>query len=117
MTSAEGCFYVLITKSITKIGQRVQLIFKLTQHSRNENLLKSLIKYFECSYMEKYKSGNRNWVDFRVIKFDDIANKIIPFFQKHLIQGVKAKDFANWCKVAELMKEKKTPDYSRIKAN
>ena len=84
------------------------MIFKLTQHFRDENLMKSLIKYFECGYIEKYKSGNINWVDFRVTKFDDIANKIIPFFQKHLIQGVKAKDFANWCKVAELMKEKNT---------
>ena len=58
--SAEVCFYVLITKSTTKIGQRVQLIFKLTQHFRDENLMKSLIKYFECGYIEKYKSGNRN---------------------------------------------------------
>ena len=104
--SAEGCFYVLITKSTTKIRQRVQLIFKLTQHSRDENLMKSLIKYFECGYIEKDKSGNRNWIDFRVTKFNDIANKIIPFFQKHLIQGVKVLDFGDFCQVAYIMKNK-----------
>ena len=104
--SAEGCFYVLITKSTTKIGQRVQLIFKLTQHSRDENLMKSLIKYFECGYIDKDKSGNINWIDFRVTKFDDIANKIIPFFYLHLIQGVKVLDFVDFCQVADMMKNK-----------
>jgi HJR/Mrr/RecB family endonuclease len=40
-------------------------------------------------------------------KFDDIVNKIIPFFKKHPIQGVKAKNFKDFCKVVVLMKEKK----------
>ena len=47
-----------------------------------------------------------------VWKFDDITNKIIPFFpshfpketlegrgKKYLITGVKAQDFQDWCKV------------------
>jgi hypothetical protein len=32
--------------------------------------------------------------------------KIIPFFKKHNIIGEKSKDFADWCKVAELIKAK-----------
>ena len=56
-TSAEGCFYVLITNSNTKIGEKVQLIFQLTQHSRDENLMKSLIKYFGCGNL--YSNGNK----------------------------------------------------------
>ena len=43
---------------------------------------------------------------YRVTKFDDIVNKIIPFFKKYLILGVKALDFADFCKAAELMKNK-----------
>ena len=36
-TSAEGCFLVLVAKSnTTVIGRRVQLVFTLTQHSRDE---------------------------------------------------------------------------------
>ena len=59
-----------------------------------------------------------------VTKFYDIINKIIPFFpflqdlkrscrkEKHPIYGVKALDFADFCRAAELMKEKKhfTPE-------
>ena len=45
--------------------------------------------------------------DFRVTKKCDIQNIIIPFFKKHPVLGVKALDFADFCKVAEMMKEKK----------
>ena len=43
---------------------------------------------------------------FIVTKLSDIENKIIPLFKKHLIHGVKAKDFQDWCKVTELTKNK-----------
>jgi hypothetical protein len=36
-----------------------------------------------------------------------LTEKIIPFFVKYSIIGVKSLDFYDWCKVAELMKEKK----------
>lgn len=41
-----------------------------------------------------------------VTKFSDIYEKIIPFFQKYPIVGVKALDYADFCKAAELMKIK-----------
>ena len=41
-----------------------------------------------------------------VTKFDDNLNKIIPFFQKHRIIGVKEQDFLDWSDVAEMMKKK-----------
>ena len=34
------------------------------------------------------------------------SDKIIPFFEKYPIKGVKALDYADFCKVAELMKNK-----------
>ena len=42
----------------------------------------------------------------------DIQNKIIPFFNKYAIIGVKSLDFKDWCLVAELMQEGKhtTPE-------
>ena len=38
------------------------------------------------------------------IRFPDISSKIIPLFQEYPLQGVKANDFADFCKVAELMR-------------
>ena len=37
----------------------------------------------------------------------DIETKIVPFFQKYPIQGVKSLDFQDFCKVVELIKEKR----------
>ena len=105
-TSAEGCFMVRITESKTKIGGSVNLVFQITQHLREEELMQSLIKYFKCGYIEKDKSGNRNWINFRVYNFREINEKIIPFFKKYQIYGVKALDYLDWCKVAELMQNK-----------
>lgn len=45
--------------------------------------------------------------EYRVTKFFDIENKIIPLLKKYSILGVKSKDFEDWCKVAELIKTKK----------
>ena len=107
-TSAEGCFLIVIFEAKTNIGEGVQLIFKLTQHVKNKPLMRSLIKYFDCGNT----NYERNVINYKVTKFGDITQKIIPFFKKHPIQGVKAIDFADWCKVAEMMKEKKhlTPE-------
>lgn len=37
---------------------------------------------------------------------EDIIKIIIPFFTKYPLQGAKRLDFADFCKVAELMKNK-----------
>ena len=103
-TDAEGSFLIKVTPpSKTKVRQRVQLVWQLTQHSRDEKLMRSLIELLKSGKIYK----NRDTFDFRVTKFDDIVNKIIPFFKKYPILGVKALDFADFCKVAEMMKDKK----------
>jgi len=97
-TSAEGCFYVLASNN------QVKLTFQITQHSKDEQLMKSLIEFFKSGYIS-YRSSEI--LDYRVTKFSEIENKIVPFFKKNPILGVKSKDFDNFCKVVELMKKKK----------
>ena len=76
-------------------GFQVRLEFQITQHIRDEQLIKSLIKYFECGYIYIDKTSNLNRIDFRVTKIADIAQNIIPFFQKYPVHGVKFKNFAD----------------------
>ena len=70
--------------------------------------MKTFIKFFGCGRVSK----DRKSFDYKVNRLIDIIDKIIPFFQKHPILGVKALDFADWCKVAEMMKDNKhlTPE-------
>lgn len=47
--TGEGCFSINIAKSSScKIGSRVWLSFKITQHSRDKELIKTFKEYFGC---------------------------------------------------------------------
>ena len=105
-TSAEGSLMVKIKGSKTITGYAVQLEFQLTQHCRDLNLIKSFTKYFDCGYISIVKT-RPNEVNFRVTKFKNITQNIIPFSQKYPIIVIKSKDFYDFCRVAEMMKEKK----------
>ena len=101
--SAEGCFYINILKSqSSSIGFQVILVYVITQHIRDEMLIIRIRDYLNCGNISKYREA----FYLRVSKFDDIVNIIIPFFKKYPIRGVKEQDFRDWCKVAELMKNK-----------
>ena len=66
--------------------------------------MQSLVKHLGCG--NYYSRPNRNLGDLIVCTFSDISNQIIPFFQKHPIMGVKSLDFADFCKVVDLMQKK-----------
>ena len=103
-TSGEGCFFVKVLKGRNKFGIGVQLVFQVTQHIRDEALLKSFIAYFKCGH---YKvPSNKNWGSFICTKFEDNYNKILPFFSQYKIRGSKYKDFLDWANVAKIMQQK-----------
>lgn len=102
-SNGEGCFFISTFKSKTKTGVAVKLIFILAQHVRDERLMRSLIEFLDCGNVHFSKEA----VNFLVEKFSDLETKIIPFFVKYPILGVKAQDFKYFCRAAELMKEKK----------
>jgi len=88
--------------SLYQTGTQVQLIFSITQHVRDKELLKVLMSYLDCGNV--YYS--RNVIDLVVQKFADINLKIIPFLNQYPLQGVKLKEFENFKKVAEIMNSK-----------
>ena len=114
-TSGEGCFYVKVFKSNEgSIGFNVNLTFQLTQHIRDEELMRSFLEYFD--YGNIYKKKEEAF-DFKVTKFTDNYYKIIPFFNKYTIHVAKSKDFEDFCKVAEIINKKRTFNWERIKSN
>ena len=79
-TTGEGCFFVNIIKSKSKLGWQVQLVFTITQHDRDRALMNSLRSFFDCGYIKEKRTSKFQWLDFTVTKFSDINEKIIPFF-------------------------------------
>jgi hypothetical protein len=50
-----------------------------------------LIKYLGVDKI--YKHSSLTAVELKIVKFEEIKNKIIPMFQKFPIQGVKQLDY------------------------
>ena len=102
--SGEGNFDVRILQQLSnKIGYRVQLRFRISQHERDSLLMESLIKYLGSGRLYKY--SGKPAVVLTVFKFSDVINNIIPFFEKYPILGVKQLDYLDWCKVAKLVND------------
>ena len=66
---------------------QVQLRFILTQHSRDELLIQSLVSYFGCGRYKPY--NNQDLGDFVITKLVDLIEKVIPLFNKYKIEGIK----------------------------
>ena len=55
-----------------------------------------------CGKIEK-ASTRPDAVNYRVNKFSDIQDKIIPFFLKYPLQSVKYRDFLDFIKVVDIV--------------
>lgn len=56
----------------------------------------SFIDFLNCGNINK----NSTWIDYTVVRYDDLVLKIIPFFDKYKIVGVKLQDYLDFKKVA-----------------
>jgi len=84
----ECCFYVKIANLATKKGP-VQLKWTLSQHSRDRLLFNNLIQYLGCGKLEETPIIVRLVIS----KFEDIQEKVLPFFAKYPLLGSKKQDF------------------------
>lgn len=100
----EACFFISIYNSLkSRLGLAVQLVFKITQHSRDVELLKGIVIFLGCGRVEKRK---KEACDFTVNSLKDFEDKIVPFFKKYPLQGSKLLNFEDFNKVVEIMKVK-----------
>lgn len=118
-SSGDSSFSVKTGSSTTnKLGSRVQLRFEIGLNIREKELIKGLATFFKLGYSsaskvpevkeinDKYVYITNDSVHLQVIKFEDILNIVIPFFEEYPIQGKKSSDLADFKKAAELIKNK-----------
>lgn len=89
-----------VFKANTKSGYAVSLVFKITQHAKDMELLGNLTKYLNCGQV--YFLASQNRVDLMVSKLADIK-LIMEFFKQNTLQGSKSLDLADFYKVFELV--------------
>lgn len=103
-SEGEACFFISVYESLkSKLGYAVQLVFRITQHSRDKELLKGIEEYFSCGRVEDRKTEA---CDYTVNSFKCFDEKIIPFFMKYPLQGSKLLNFEDFKKVVDIMKVK-----------
>jgi hypothetical protein len=86
------------------VGYQVQLLFRISQHIRDDQLIGSFIEYLGCGRYAPVTGYNHGV--FAVSAFTNILAKIIPLFKKYPLHGSKAKDFEDFLKIAELIESK-----------
>lgn len=99
--SAEGNFDVRIPSTNSKLGYRVQLRFRISQHSRDLILMQKIVEYLGSGKIYKY--AGKSAISLTIVDFKDITNILVPFFNENPIIGIKLYDFLDWCKIHSLM--------------
>jgi len=104
-SEGESCFFIDIINSKThKVGYQIKLKFQITQHSRDLELMNTLIKFLDCGNLVEVRG--RSAVDIVITKISDIESKIVPLFTDFPLKGNKNLDFLDFCKVLEFIKNK-----------
>lgn len=103
-TTGESNFFIAVQKSKTKCGFTTSLRFSIGQHSRDILLMEKFVNFFGCGYVVNYEK--RSVCEFIITKIDDIVNYVIPFYEKHPIQGSKHLAYIDFKKASLIIKNK-----------
>jgi len=102
--SGEGSFFIDINKSIKhKNGYSIQLRISISQHIRDEVLITKLSEFLKCGFVTKHSDKA---IVLIISKFNKIYYNMIPMFNKYSIKGIKSLDYKDFCKIAEIIKNK-----------
>ena len=85
-----------------KLKKKIKLEFNLTQHARDEVLIRAIADYFKAGSVYL----NRNTYVFRVLNFSELTDIILPLFINHPIQGIKYFDYLDFIRAVKIIKGK-----------
>ena len=113
LTDGEGCFYVNVRppdKRYSRSKHSVATHFYLKMKEEELDLLRKIKKFFGCGAIYFQKDNRRNHTScyrYEINSQKDIHQILIPFFDKHLPQSSKKKDYMLFREIAMLIKLKK----------
>ena len=106
----EGCFSISLCKHKTlKQRKEVRLAFEIELRNDDREILERVRDTLKCGQIYKLDYERYGWrphVKYKISKFSDIADKLIPFLKKYPLQAKKAKSFKIFVKAMELMKNR-----------
>jgi len=122
--TGEGCFYAESGYDAKyKLKHRIRLAFCIEVKESDREILEGIKEVLGCGNIYsldfgRYKGyAGKKWhrhVKYRVSNFQDIWTKVIPFFQKYPLYGTKKKVFDVYCRIAQLMYQRKHITYEGL---
>lgn len=96
-TDGEGCFHVGIARHADMtLGVQVLPELTIVQHKRDVALLHAIKQFFNCGVV-RHNHGNR--MCWRVRRLEHLKDRIIPFFDKHVLKSRKRQDYLKFRRV------------------
>ncbi len=113
-TEGEGCFCVSFSRR-AKLNTSIEVrpSFAISQNKRNLKLLKQIQKVFNCGSI-RFSRKDQNY-KYEVRAINDLIKKVIPFFEKHPLMGVKADDFQKFKIICDLIYKNQHRNYEKLK--
>jgi hypothetical protein len=103
----EGCFSAPIYRNPTyRIGWQVQPAFAVVQGERSVHVLYELKKFFGCGGIfinRRHDNHREHLYRFDVRRFDDLVNRIVPFFERNPLRTAKADEFSKFAMIVRMM--------------
>lgn len=97
----DGSFIIRIyDNKRLKLGKDVSLNLKVTQHSRDREMLFGLVNYFGCGKVIDRKAYASDYI---VRSKEQISSIIVPFFSNYCFIGFKGNDFNKFKEISNIM--------------
>ena len=107
----EGCFCVSVSKHKTlKRRLEVRPEFEIELREDDAEILHRIKATIGCGNIYRLEYKRYDWaphVKLKVTRIKDLAEIVIPFFDKHPLQAKKAEVFKIFRKIVFMMKDKK----------
>jgi hypothetical protein len=103
----EGCFSCPIFRNrVTRTGWQVQPSFTVVQSASSRDVLEEMARDFGCGTVcvnQRHDNHREDLYRFRVSKFTDLRDVVVPFFQENPLRTSKRENFDKFVMVIDLM--------------
>lgn len=105
LVEGEGTFSVSFNRRRRlSVGIDTRPSFSVTLHHRDLDLLKALRAFFGCGAIRFNRADGTYKYEVRSVP--DLANKIVPHFEKYPLAGSKGEDFRKFAEIVRLVHAK-----------
>jgi len=104
LTDGEGCFCIsFAVRAKLRTGLEVRPSFSLSLNEKDLRLLEDLQAFFACGWIRESKRDRT--FKYEVRSIGDLAQRILPHFERFPLRGYKGQSCAGFARVCEMVEQ------------